>query len=140
MSRQNVEILEAGYRAFLSGDHERAFSVFAPDIEAHDDARMVEDTVYRGREGFARMLAVTTEGFEDVRYEPQEFVDAGPSVLVSVRRSGRGRASGARVEEHQWHVWDMRDGQAARFRLFLSEAEAHRACGLHGQRVPNSQT
>ena len=140
MSRQDVEILQAGYSAFLSGDHERAFSVFAPDIEAHDDARMVEETVYRGRDGFARMLAVTTEGFEDVRYEPQEFIDAGPSVLVSVRRSGRGHASGAPVEERQWHVWDMRDGQAVRFRLFLSEGEARRACGLRGQRMPDSQT
>jgi ketosteroid isomerase-like protein len=139
MPRQNVEILETGYRAFLSGDHETAFSVFAPDIEAFDDPRMIEDRVYRGRDGFARMLAVTTEGFEDVRYEAEEFIDVGDCVLVSVRRSGRGSASRVPVEEHQFHVWDMRAGQAVRFRLFLSEPDARAACGLEHRLVQDSQ-
>jgi hypothetical protein len=46
-------------------------------IEAYDDARMVGDPVYRGVDGFARMLAAPTEGFEDVRYEADQFTDAG---------------------------------------------------------------
>jgi ketosteroid isomerase-like protein len=41
MSRQNVEILQTGYRAFLNGDYETAISVFAPDMEAFDDPRMI---------------------------------------------------------------------------------------------------
>jgi ketosteroid isomerase-like protein len=128
--RRNVEIIEAGYEAFLRGDVETAFKVFAPDIEVEDDPRMIENTHYHGREGFVQMLATTTEGFEDVRYSPEAFIDAGDQVLVEAHRSGRGVASGVTVEERQYHLWDMRDGLAVRFRLFLSESDARLAAGL----------
>jgi uncharacterized protein len=130
MSRRNVEIIRTGYEAFLRGDLETAFSVFAEDIEAVDDPAMIGQRVYVGKEGFARMLAATTEGFDDVRYYADRFTDAGDSVLVDARRSGRGTLSGVTVEEHQHHVWDMRDGRAVRFRLFLSRDDALAALDL----------
>ena len=138
MSRQNVEIMQAAYRAFLSGDRATAFGALASEVEAYDDPRMVEERVYKGHEGFARMLAVTTEGFDEVRYEPEAFIDAGDQIMVPVRRSGRGSASGVPVEERQLHVWDMRGGQAVRFRLFLSESDARCACGLGPAPLPDS--
>jgi ketosteroid isomerase-like protein len=130
VSRHNVELIEAGYQAFLRGDTETAFKVLAPDIEVEDDPRMVENTHYRGREGFAQMLAATTEGFADVRYSAEAFIDVGDQVLVEARRSGRGVASGAPVDERQYHLWDMSEGVAVRFRLFLSESDARVAAGL----------
>jgi ketosteroid isomerase-like protein len=136
MSRRNVEIIRAGYEAFLRGDLETAFSVFAEDIEAVDDPAMIGQRVYVGKEGFARMLAATTEGFDDVRYYADRFTDAGDSVLVDARRSGRGTLSGVTVEEHQHHVWDMRDGCAVRFRLFLSRDEALAALDLEAEAKP----
>ena len=136
MSQRNVDIIRVGYEAFLRGDAEAAFRVFAPDIEAHDDTRFVGERAYRGVEGFAHMLAVTTEGFEDVRYFADEFRAAGECVLVEARRTGRGVASGAPVEERQYHVWDLKDGRAVRFRLFLSREQAFSAAGIeeHGGR------
>jgi ketosteroid isomerase-like protein len=133
MTRRNVELIRTGYEAFLRGDVESAFSVFADDIEAYDNPEMVGEPVYKGREGFARMLALTTEGFEDVRYFADTFIDLGDSVLVEARRAGRGASSGAEVEEHQYHVWDVDGGRAVRFRLFLSRAEALRAVGIGGR-------
>lgn len=130
ISRHNVDIIRAGYEAFLSGDIESAFGVFAPDIEIYDDPSMVGEPVYRGPDGFARLLAVTTEGFEDVSYSADDFIEADDSVLVVARRAGRGVASGVRVEERQFHLWDMRDGVAVRFRLFLSRDDAFSAAGL----------
>jgi ketosteroid isomerase-like protein len=130
VSISNLEIIRGGYEAFLKGDLEAAFGVLAPHIEAYDDPQMVGDPVYRGPEGFARMLAVTTEGFEDVRYVADEFMEAGDLVLVEARRSGRGALSGVRLEERQYHLWELRDGRAVRFRLFLSRADARRAAGL----------
>jgi ketosteroid isomerase-like protein len=69
-------------------------------------------------------LAATTEGFEDIASHADAFIDAGGAVLVEARRSGKGVASGVEVEERQYHVWDMQDGQAVRFRLFLVKADA----------------
>ena len=70
------------------------------------------------------MLATTTEGFTDVRYYADAFVDAGDLVLVEARRAGKGTNSGVEVEEHQYHVWDLKDGKAVRFRLFLAKSDA----------------
>jgi ketosteroid isomerase-like protein len=81
------------------------------------------------------MLAATTEGFDDVRYHADRFTDAGDSVLVDARRSGRGTLSGVTVQEHQHHVWDLRDGRAVRFRLFLSRDDALTALGLEAEAV-----
>lgn len=130
MSGSNLEIVRRGYEAFLAGDVETAFSVFAPDIECYDDPEAIGEPVYRGPEGFARMIAVTTEGFEDVRYFAEEFTAAGDRVLVAARRSGRGAISGVTVEERQYHVWELRDGLAVRFRSFLSHADALNAAGI----------
>jgi hypothetical protein len=63
---------------------------------------------------------------ERPRYEVDALTDAGDSVLVAVRRSGRGAASGVRVEERPYHVWDLTKGRAVRFRLFFSESDALR--------------
>jgi hypothetical protein len=43
----NLQIIRGGWEAFLKGDLEAAFSVFAPDIEALDDPQMVDDPVSR---------------------------------------------------------------------------------------------
>jgi hypothetical protein len=51
---------------------------------------------------------------ERPRYEVDALTDAGDSVLVAVRRSGRGAASGVRVEERRYHVWDLTKGRAVR--------------------------
>ena len=123
----NLEIVKAGYEAFLRGDLEAAFSSFAPDIEAVDDPMIVGERHYTGVEGFARMLVVTTEGFEDVRYFADEFREFGDRVLVKARRSGRGQRSGVTVEERQYHLWTSVGGRTIRFELFHSEAEALKA-------------
>jgi ketosteroid isomerase-like protein len=130
MAPRDLEIIRDGYQAFLRGDADEAFRIFAPDMEAYDDPKVVGGRVYRGPEGFARMLAVTTEGFDEVEYAADDFTATTDGVLVAAHRSGRGTRSGAWVEERQYHLWELRDGRAVRFRLFLSETEARRAAGL----------
>jgi len=43
---------------------------------------------------------------------------------VRARRTGRGTASGAAVEEVQFHVFDFEGATVVRFRSFLSEEKA----------------
>jgi hypothetical protein len=54
-------------------------------------------------------------GFEDVRYEVDEFTSVSDCVLVAAPRSGRGTASGVRVEERWYHVWGMRRDEPCGF-------------------------
>src|SRR5688572_31830184 len=55
------------------------------------------------------------EAFDALRLEPQEFIEAGDQVVVSLHQRVRGKGSGAEVVGHIAHVWKMRGG--APFRL-----------------------
>jgi ketosteroid isomerase-like protein len=72
--------------------------------------------------------------FEELRYEPEECIDAGARLIVMVRVSGRGRGSGAAFEQRQAHVWSIRDDRAVRLDFYLDRAEAERAAGLRADR------
>jgi ketosteroid isomerase-like protein len=131
MSQENVEIVRRAYEAFARGDIEAALAIVQPDIQIEDHERSLETpTSYHGRDGFLTLFATVNEGFSDVRYTPEELTDVGDRVLVEVRRTGRGRASGAQVEERQFHVWDMIDARAVRFRVYLDRSRALEAAGL----------
>ena len=131
MSQENTELVRRGYEAFAQGDIEAALAMFHPDIQVEDHERSLETpTSYHGRDGFLTLFATVNEGFSDVRYTPEELTDVGDRVLVEVRRTGRGRASGAQVEERQFHVWDMVAGRAVRFRVYLDRNQALEAAGL----------
>jgi ketosteroid isomerase-like protein len=127
MALSNLETVRRGYDAFLRGDIDGVLRYLSPEVEAYDDERAITAHVYRGHDGFLRMLAETVEGFDQVRYEVDRFGEVGERVLVDARRFARGAASGVEVEERQFHVWDVHDGMATRFRLFLSREDALRA-------------
>jgi ketosteroid isomerase-like protein len=131
MSQQNVELVRRGYEAFAEGDIEAALAMFHPDIQIEDHDRSLETpTTYQGRDGFLTLFATVNAGFADVRYAPQEVTAVGDRVLAEVRRTGRGEASGAQVDERQFHVWDVVAGRAVRFRVYLDHDQALAAVGL----------
>ena len=131
MAQQNAELVRRGYEAFSHGDIEAALAMFDPDIEIEDHDRSLETpTRYRGRDGFLTLFATVNEGFSDVRYIPEDATEVGDRVLVEVRRTGRGSASGAQVDERQFHVWDVVAGRAVRFRVYLDRHQALEAVGL----------
>ena len=49
--------------------------------------------------------------------------------MVPIYTSGRGRASGIKVENRVTHIWTMRGGKAIRFRVFPTTEEALEAVG-----------
>jgi ketosteroid isomerase-like protein len=131
MSQENIELVRRGYEAFAEGDTEAALAMFHPDIQVEDHDRSLETpTTYHGRDGFLTLFATVNEGFSDVRYTPEELTAIGDRVLAEVRRTGRGRASGAQVDERQFHVWDVVAGRAVRFRVYLDRDQALEAVGL----------
>ncbi len=86
----------------------------------------------RGPEGFLRGTEEVQESFEDFRIEPEDFIDAGDGVIVPVRISGKGRASGVEQEEHLMHLWVLRDGKVIRGEVFRTTDEALEAARRAG--------
>jgi ketosteroid isomerase-like protein len=68
--------------------------------------------------------------WDDYRYVPEEFLDAGDKVVVPFRESGRGRESGATSEMLGATVWTVRDGKVVHTKVYTNRRQALSDAGL----------
>jgi ketosteroid isomerase-like protein len=135
MPEENVEIVRRGYELYAAGDLEGVAALFATDAELADAGGLgVAGTAAgtrQGPEGFLRANEEVLEAFEDYRVDPEEFIEAGEAVVVPVRISGRGRASGAEQETRLAHLWVLSDGIVIRGEVYRTTEEALEAAGAN---------
>jgi ketosteroid isomerase-like protein len=102
-----------------------------PDFEYYPAVvKALDGGGYRGREGVERFKVDTSENWEELQSFPEEFRDLGDRVLVLGRLKGRGKASGAPVDEPQAVILDFRGDRIWRSRVWLDHAEGLREAGL----------
>ena len=77
-----------------------------------------------------KLLESWLEAFDHLRWEPDDFFDAGDQVVAFVRQTGRGKQSGAEIAIDVGHLWTFRDGKAVRWQGFPERGEALEAAGL----------
>jgi ketosteroid isomerase-like protein len=137
MSQENVEAVRRGYDAFnniASGDwdaYDRWLEDFAdPEVVLIEAPQFTGPREYRGWEGLRQWAKTGWELFEEVSYQPEEFIDAGDEVVVVAHVSGRGRGSGASVDMPLFQVFTLEHGKSLRIRAFFSKDEALEAAGL----------
>jgi ketosteroid isomerase-like protein len=124
MAQQNVEVVRAMYEAFARRDLATLVSHLDPAMNVYDRPVHPEASVYEGREGFLRFAQTDWAAFDDVTYEPQEFVAHGPYVVVPIKQRGRGKGSSLGVEESIVNVWKLRAGKCVELRNYSTIAEA----------------
>jgi uncharacterized protein len=129
MSQENVEIVRRGYEHYnRTGEADYAF--LDPEIVYDVSRRTFDPLVYHGHEGVRKFLALIREQWTTMRLEPQEFVDAGDKVVVSIRLVGVDKESGVETTANAAHVWTFRDGKVVRQTTFQTMDEALEAAGL----------
>jgi ketosteroid isomerase-like protein len=111
MSKEDVELVKTGYRAFVRGDIAGVLEILDPDVETSDPFGFSTSDAYHGHEGFVETVRDGLDAFERYDIKAKEFIDAGNDVIVSVRISGVGRESGADVDMRLFHVWTVREGK-----------------------------
>jgi len=129
MSQENVEIVRRGYEHY-NRTGEADFDVLDPEIVYDVSRRTFDPLVYHGHQGVREFGALIREQWASMRLEPQEFVDAGDSVVVSVRLVGVGKESGIETTANAAHIWTFRDGKVVRQTTFQTMSEALEAAGL----------
>lgn len=128
MSRENVELVRRGYSLFAAGDYEGVAALMSTEAKLPDGgglglAGTAAGTRY-GPEGFLRGSEDVLEAFEDYQVEPEDYIAVGEAVVVPVRISGRGKASGARLDTRVAHLWLVRDGKAVHNEIHRTTEEA----------------
>jgi uncharacterized protein len=120
MSEQSIEFVEGIYGAFARGDVPAVLGAFAEDIEWYESEGMPYGGLHCGGEAVAqKVFGPITEDLDGFAVTPEELVASGDTVAAVVRYTGTGKATGEQLDLPAVHVWDIRDGKAARFRQFI---------------------
>jgi ketosteroid isomerase-like protein len=109
------------YAAINARDREAIKALTAPDI-------VVRTTVeaYRGPEALLGWLDEGDDAFDDFTVDLLEVEEVDGRVLASMRQRGRGKVSGAEVDDRFTHVWTLRDGRAISLHSFAQHEDAVR--------------
>jgi ketosteroid isomerase-like protein len=131
MSSQNVELLQA----MLDALNERGVEAMLPYIDPEFEVTVppslsVEPDTYRGHEGMRHYFESFADVMDEIRFEADEFFEAGDKVVATTRLIVRARETGLEVDQHVFQVWTVRDGRAVRAEVYPTKAEALHAAGL----------
>ena len=128
MSQENVEIVRRIYEGWLRG--EIGLDKLDPEISMVESQVLPGAASAYGIEAVERYLRGFAKYWEEIRFEPQEYVDAGDQVVVVARLIGRGKKSGVEVTRTWAYVWTLRERKALRMDGYETRSEALKAVGL----------
>ena len=130
MSQENVDKTRDFIDAYNRRDFDAAVEFFDPQVQWVLPAHQRSDSAV-GPEEIRRFWYGLDETMEELRLDPQEFVDAGDRVAVRLRYFGRGKGSGVELEAEMYHqVTTFRDGTMIRIEYVTSWPEALEAAGI----------
>ena len=123
----NVDLLKNLYDAFGRGEIPTVLGAMSPDIHWYQ----AESNPYRpSGEAWVGPDAVLNNLFMRLGAEwdgfsvhPKSFYDAGDSVIVEARYSGRYKATGKSMDTQVCHVWDVKEGKVTRFQQYVDTAK-----------------
>jgi ketosteroid isomerase-like protein len=131
--QENVEIARASLEAFNREGIAATARFIREDLEVHPFPEWPGPDVYRGMEGLTQLVEEWTENFDDYRWEPQRFVDAGSRVVVLARHLGETKDQRVTVDQPVSGVFSFDDDlKIVRMDYFLTWHEALEAVGLPG--------
>jgi ketosteroid isomerase-like protein len=142
MPEQIVEVVRAMFETWRERRIDAVFDLLAPGIEWEVRPDLPDSEVYKGHEGYRRLVARFAEVVEEMWYLPEEFIPVGEDkVVVPLRWGGRGKGSGVDFEERRetW-IFTVCGGKIARVREFASREQALAAAGEGTATLPPAES
>jgi len=129
MSQENVELIRRVYAAMSAGNASAVIESVDTNVEWVPDRR-VGATPIRGRESVLEFFTDRASMFSQIEYEIEESWQQDDRVLVFLRVTGRGAASGAGFDIRIAHLWTLREGMLVRGEGYGDRGEALEAVRL----------
>ena len=112
----------------------------APEFQLRDRESSPDRAETRyGKEGIKELFDSYMEAFDALRLEPQEFIDAGDQIVVSLHQRVRGKGSGAEVVGRIAHVWTMRGRRRFAAADLWRQGERADGLGSEGSRAGSNR-
>lgn len=129
----NVNLLKNLYDAFGRGDIPTVLGTMNPDInwyQAESNPYMPSGEAWVGPNAVLNNLFMKLGAEWDAfSVHTKSFHDAGDSVIVEARYSGKYKATGKSMDTQVCHVWDVKDGKATRFQQYVDTAKLQDVMG-----------
>jgi ketosteroid isomerase-like protein len=130
MSQENLEVVRSLYEGWLCG--EIGLDKLDPEISMVESQTLPGAAAAYGIEAVERYLRSFARHWDQIRFEPQEFIDAGDQVVVVARLVGQGKKSGVEVTRTWAYVWTLRERKVLRMVGYADRNQALEAVGLSG--------
>jgi ketosteroid isomerase-like protein len=137
VTEQNVETMRRLLDAYVRGDYGPGVEALDADVELWLDPQVFpEGGPFRGRETVVARLGEVVGSFDDywASTDGAELIDAGDWVVMVLRTGGRGRVSGAPVEQLWTVACKLRDGKIVRIEYHPDRERALAAIGADERR------
>jgi ketosteroid isomerase-like protein len=122
VSHRVEELLRRGLERFEAGDEEGMAELYHPEIEVWSGEG--NTGTFHGREGALRWGREWNEAWEEIHYEPIEFIELSEDVVVvPIKVRARARAGLELEGEFAW-LFELEDDMLKRWEL---HAERHAA-------------
>jgi uncharacterized protein len=129
----NVQLAQSLYEAFNTGDIATVLGMFDPGIEwreAEGNPYRPDGSPWVGGEAITQNLFMKIPSdFDGFTLHPSVFHDAGDTVVVELRYSGTGNATGKPLDAQVCHVLKFRDGKLTSFQQFADTAQLQEVMG-----------
>jgi ketosteroid isomerase-like protein len=130
VSHENVDKTRDYIEAYNRRDFDAALSDCDPNVEWVLPAHQAADSGV-GHFQIRRFWEGLDEHFDELRLEPQEYVDGGDRVAVRLLYYALGKGSGIGLESEMYHqVTTFRDGVMVRIEYLDSWPAALEAAGI----------
>jgi ketosteroid isomerase-like protein len=129
MSQKNMEIVRRSVE-HINRTGEPAWDLFDPEITFRTRGDIESSSTYRGYDGLREAVAGFAGVWDSVRWEIQDVIGDGDTLVVAFHIYLRGKGSGVELETNEaWACW-IRDGKYVRIEQHGKLEEALEAAGL----------
>ena len=127
---ENTEIVRRVFEAFSRRDLGTLIALADPELVFQPATARVAGRAepYRGHEGLRAYLADVGRVWQELRSEPEEFVEVGDRVACTGRVYAWG--VGRVIDAPAGWVWRLRDGRIVEGRVYETRRAAFEAVGL----------
>jgi ketosteroid isomerase-like protein len=130
MSERDIEVHRRFIDAYNKRDVETFLACFDPNVEFHSAFTAVSGAVYHGRDELRNLFRDVEGAWDEIRIEPEAYIDVGKHTFRFAVLHGCGRHSGAELAMPVALVARWRQGLAINYRSYNHREEALRDLGV----------
>jgi uncharacterized protein len=122
--QSGIDVVQELYRVALADQEEAIAQLVTPDMVWEILESFPHGGIYTGSPAiFGQFLPKLRADFRDWQAQPDEFVDAGDTIVALGHYSGTLQTNGVHIIAPFCHIWTLKNGKIARLRQFADTAK-----------------